>query len=115
MYITNEKDHEYRHGDNGPKYLMMGPKVNFGICRLLPHQVYAPHKHMIMEEDFYVLEGQLLFIVDGKPYHAVPGDFIHLSPGEVHKIENPTDEPVIYTIITAPFIDGGDRVDVPES
>ena len=29
MYIINEWDKEYRFGDNGPKYLMKGPRMNF--------------------------------------------------------------------------------------
>ena len=36
MLLVNENDKEYRFGDSGPKYLMRGPNVDFGIVRLKP-------------------------------------------------------------------------------
>lgn len=36
MFITNEKEHDYRHGDSGPKYFMHGPRLNFGVARIVP-------------------------------------------------------------------------------
>ena len=36
MYLVDSRDKEYRHGDHGPKYLMKGPRSNFGLCQLRP-------------------------------------------------------------------------------
>ncbi len=110
MITTNEKDHEYRSGEHGPKYLMKGPRCSFGTCRVLPGQVYAPHKHERMEENFFILEGTPTFIVDGKVFESKPGDFIHLEPGEAHQVENHGDQACIYIINTTPFFPEGDKV-----
>ena len=45
MFTLHEDEKAYRHGDHGPKYLMMGPTSNFGIVRLLhgvPPVVVSP-------------------------------------------------------------------------
>lgn len=31
MQKTNEKNHKYRFGDNGPKYLIRGPGCDMGV------------------------------------------------------------------------------------
>ena len=41
MYLVDSRDKEYRHGDHGPKYLMKGPRSNFGLCQLRPGEVAA--------------------------------------------------------------------------
>ncbi|MDD4507687.1 MAG: cupin domain-containing protein [Eubacteriaceae bacterium] len=109
MDIINEKACDFREKDHGPKYFMKGPRCSFGICRLLPGQVYAPHKHNKMEENFYVLEGTPIFIIDGVIHEGEPGDFIHMEPGEAHQIKNPGKEPCVYVINTTPFFPEGDK------
>lgn len=112
MFITNEQDHAFRHGDSGPKYFIHGPNLNFGIARVLPGEVYTAHRHPRMEEDFYVLEGHPTFIIDGKTHVGKPGDFIHMDPGEVHVIKNDTNAPCLYIITTTPFFEEGDKDEV---
>lgn len=34
MQVFHEADFPYRHGDHGPKYLLRGPRMNFGFVRL---------------------------------------------------------------------------------
>lgn len=36
MQKTNEKNHEYRFSDNGPKYLIRGPGCDMGVVILQP-------------------------------------------------------------------------------
>jgi len=103
MFTLNEKDFGYRHGDHGPKYLMMGPRTNFGIVRLLAGEVVAPHMHRVMEEDFYVLEGRVEIEVGGEVLTAEEGQFIHIEPGEPHRLENSGNIPVRLVVVAAPF------------
>lgn len=65
MFIVDEKDREYRFGDSGPKYLMKGPRMNFAVVQFMPGQDFKAHYHNIMEEDFYILEGEIDIVVDG--------------------------------------------------
>ena len=59
MFTVNEDEKEYRYGDNGPKYLMKGPRMNFAIVQFTPGNDFKAHYHKIMEENFYILEGKI--------------------------------------------------------
>ena len=64
MYIVNEEDKEYRFGDSGPKYLMKGPRMNFALVQFQAGQDFKAHYHNVMEENFYILEGEVDIVVD---------------------------------------------------
>ncbi len=111
MYIINEQDKEYRFGDSGPKYLMKGPRMNFAIVQFQPKQDFKAHYHNIMEEDFYILEGEVDIVVDGVAHHMKPGQLIHIEPSEVHYVVNNYDKTVKMISTLAPF-QAIDKVDV---
>lgn len=103
MFIINEKDKEFRFGDSGPKYLMKGPRMNFAIVRFMPGQDFNAHYHNIMEENFYILEGEIDIIVDGVSHHMFPGQLIHIEPGETHYCINNYSKPVLMVSTLAPY------------
>lgn len=111
MYTLNENDREYRFGDSGPKYLMKGPRMNFAVVQFQPNQSFNAHYHNIMEENFFVLEGTVDIVVDGKVNTLKSGDFIHIEPGEVHFVNNPYSETVKMISCLAPHEDV-DKVEV---
>jgi quercetin dioxygenase-like cupin family protein len=100
MFHLNESERTFRNGDSGPKYLMQGPRANFGIVRLNPGDVMAAHLHRTNPT----------FVIEGEELGAAPGDFIHVEPGESHEISNRGDAPCLFTIVTDPFVEGGDKV-----
>ena len=106
MFYFNESEREHRHGDHGPKYLEQGPRMNFGIVQLMPGNVVSPHVHKIMQENFFILQGQVTMCIDGETVHLVKGDYIHLEPGEVHKIWNEGDEILRMVVTAAPYVEG---------
>ena len=103
MYIIDEKDKEYRFGNSGPKYLMKGPRANFAIVQFQAGEDFAAHYHDIMEENFYIEEGEVDIIVDNKLYHLKQGQFIHIEPKEVHYVKNNSDKPVRMISVLAPY------------
>lgn len=103
MYIVEEKDKEYRFGDSGPKYLMKGPRMNFALVRFKPGEDFDAHYHNIMEENFYILEGEIDIVVDGVVNHMKAGQMIHIEPGEVHYCINNYDAPVKMVSTLAPY------------
>jgi quercetin dioxygenase-like cupin family protein len=115
MYSVNEKDFNYRHIDHGPKYLMKGPNLNFGIVQLQPGNVVSLHYHEIMEEDFFVLEGNVSFTVDETIYSYQAGDFIHLEPGEAHCIENTGTTITRFIVVTNPWMDHADKIAIDKN
>ena len=113
MYYLNESEREHRHGDHGPKYLEQGPRMSFGIVKLQPGNVVTPHVHHTMQESFFILEGTVTMYVrreaGGEEWDRVelgPGDYIHLEPGEAHKICNESNEVLRMVVTTAPFAEG---------
>lgn len=101
---TNEDKFEYRLGDSGPKYLMKGPRINFAIVRLKSGQDYRAHKHNIMEESFYVINGKIDIVVEDEKYTLIEGDFLNIPPGQEHYLFNSYSEPVKMVAVLAPYI-----------
>ncbi len=113
MYIVDEKDREYRSGDNGPKYLMKGPRMNFAVVQFMPGKDFTAHYHHVMEENFYILSGEIDIVVDGVVNHLTKGQFIHIEPGEIHYCINNYSEPVRMISTLAPYMEK-DKVEVPD-
>ncbi len=111
MYIIDEKDKKYRFGDSGPKYLMKGPRMNFAIVQFQPGQDFKAHYHDIMEENFYITEGEIEIIVDGKVNLLTKGQFIHIEPGETHYCINRSDAVISMISTLAPY-EAVDKTDV---
>ena len=113
MFKLNENEKEYRFGDSGPKYLMKGPRLNFAVVQFQPGQDFPAHYHNIMEENFYIMEGEIDIVVDDKINHMKKGDFIHIEPGEVHYVKNNSNKKIVMISTLGPFQDS-DKVEVKD-
>ncbi len=110
MYLTNEKEHEYRFKDHGPKYLTKGPNVDMGVVVITPGEEHPCHKHEKQEESFFVLEGECSVYVDGKKVVLKKGDYLICSPGEAHYFHNESDADFKAVFIKAPHLEEKDSV-----
>jgi len=104
MQRVNEKDCEYRGGDWGVKYLMRGPKIDWGVILLKPGQEMGEHGHSEVEETFYFIQGAGKMIVDGTEHRAEAGDVFRLPAPERHNIVNDTDGHVKVVFIKTPYL-----------
>jgi mannose-6-phosphate isomerase-like protein (cupin superfamily) len=104
MQRVNEKEQGYRKGDSGPKYLMRGPRIEWGVIRLKPGERMGGHGHREVEETFYFFDGAPTILVDGVPTRVCEGDAFRLEPGEMHDIVNDTPVPVRVIFIKAPYL-----------
>ncbi|AEV29364.1 cupin domain-containing protein [Sphaerochaeta pleomorpha str. Grapes] len=111
MFIVHENEKQYRFGDSGSKYLMKGPRMNFAIVQFQPGLDFKAHLHHVMEENFYILEGTVDIVVDGKVYTLSPGELIHIEPEEVHYVINNGPDVVKMISTLAPYKEV-DKVDV---
>ncbi len=55
-----------------------------------------PHIHRTFEEGFYVLEGDLEFLVGTQIMRASAGTFVMVPIGALHTFSNPTDRPARF-------------------
>ena len=113
MFIIHENDREYRFGDSGPKYLMKGPRMNFAIVQFQAGQDFKAHYHNVMEENFYILEGEVDIVVDGVVHHLTKGQLIHIEPSEVHYVVNHSNGVVRMISTLAPYTEP-DKIDVDD-
>ena len=113
MLKINESEFEYRFGNSGPKYLLRGPRVDFGLVVLQPGEDFKRHYHNAVEENFFVLEGEVDIDVAGTDIHAVEGDLIHAEPPEPHYLVNNGTVPCKMVFVKAPY-DPKDKVDVED-
>ena len=69
-----------------------------------PAQVQGPppHFHSKINEIFFVLEGEMEFILDGKTRHLKKGDYIDLPLNAIHTFRNPIDAPCKWINIHSP-------------
>ena len=111
MFIINENEREYRFGDSGPKYLMQGPRSNFALVQFQAGQDFKAHFHNVMEENFFILEGEVDIVVDGTVNRLKAGDLIHIEPGEVHYVVNNSTAPMKMVSTLAPYQEK-DKVEV---
>ena len=111
MFIVNEKDKEYRFKDWGPKYLMQGPRMNFALVQFMPGQDFRAHYHEVMEENFFILEGNVTIVVDNTPHDLKQGQLIHIEPKETHYVINRSDSVVKMIAALTPYKDS-DKVEV---
>jgi mannose-6-phosphate isomerase-like protein (cupin superfamily) len=79
------------------------PRFNLGIITLQPHRD-GPELHVHEGEDdsFYVLEGELTFLVEEDEVVAGPGTFVLVPPGVRHTFANRGDAVVRMVNVHAP-------------
>jgi quercetin dioxygenase-like cupin family protein len=104
MEKVNERDCAFRGGDWGVKYLMRGPKLDWGLILLRPGQVMGEHGHRQVEETFYVLEGTPTLVVDGRKVATGPGDVFRLEPPERHDLRNEAGAAARVIFIKTPYL-----------
>ncbi len=60
------------------------------------HNTPPPHIHHAHEEGFYILEGELEFVVGTETVRAGQGSFVMVPVGVTHSFSNPTQKPARF-------------------
>ena len=66
------------------------------------HNAPLPHIHHAHEEGFYILEGELEFVVGTETVRASQGSFVMVPIGVAHTFSNPTERPARFLITLTP-------------
>jgi mannose-6-phosphate isomerase-like protein (cupin superfamily) len=79
------------------------PRFNLSVITIQPHRDGPPlHQHAAEDDSFYVLDGELTFIVDGDEVIAGPGTFVLVPPEVPHTFANRGGEPARFVNVHAP-------------
>jgi len=85
-----------RKGDVQSAYSLLEYKLSPGL------KGPAVHYHSRSEETFYVLSGQVRFLVNGEIVEGVPGTVVCIPRGTHHTFSNPSDQPATMLSIFSP-------------
>jgi mannose-6-phosphate isomerase-like protein (cupin superfamily) len=79
------------------------PRLNVSVITMAPN-ADGPESHVHAEEDdvFYVLDGELTFLLDEGDVAAPAGTFVLVPPGVKHTFRNALDRPTRVLNIHAP-------------
>jgi mannose-6-phosphate isomerase-like protein (cupin superfamily) len=79
------------------------PRFNLSIITIQPGRDGPPiHEHSAEDDSFYMLDGELTFVVDDEEVVAGPGTFILVPPEVPHTFANRGDEPARFVNVHAP-------------
>lgn len=78
------------------------PRFTFGIIEIAPGRVLESHVHREEDDAFYILSGEMVFVLGEREVTAPPGTFVLVPPGVEHGFRNERDEPVRMLNIHAP-------------
>lgn len=91
-----------------PTQVRAGAEATGGAFALVEHWEMSPgfaspyHTHHREDESFYILQGEVAFVIDGNWKHVGPGAFVY-GPREVpHGFKAVGDKPVQMLILAAP-------------
>ena len=78
------------------------PRFTFGIISFQAGRTLEPHIHPDEDDSFYILDGELVFLLDEGEVAAPEGTFVLVPPGVEHTFRNPLDTPTRVLNIHAP-------------
>ena len=84
-----------------------GYDLNYSYLAWGPHSKYPTHSHAICEF-YYVLKGDVEYIIDGNKYHGIPGNFYFHPPYYDHE-KRGLKTNVPFLVITGSWIPFGKR------
>ena len=78
-------------------------RFNLAVIEIQPHRAGPPsHAHTDEDDSFYILDGELTFIVDGEEVVAGAATFVLVPPGVEHTFRNDGDALVRMVNVHAP-------------
>jgi mannose-6-phosphate isomerase-like protein (cupin superfamily) len=78
------------------------PRFTFGIIEIAAGRVLEAHVHDGEDDAFYIIEGEMTFVVGEDEIPAPPGTFVLVPPDVEHGFRNDGDVPVRMFNIHAP-------------
>jgi uncharacterized cupin superfamily protein len=114
-FVLNARDAEWYHREGRPAVSNFEgptsfPQLGFGIFVLWPGQPMAMYHWEADQEDFLVVSGEALLIVEGKERPLRAWDLVHCPPRTRHVIVGAGDGPCVLVAVGARI----DSVDNPD-
>jgi uncharacterized cupin superfamily protein len=103
-FVLNAKDARWRHDGQGGKLTFFEGEaamwqLGVNVSVLEPGEPMAMYHYENAQEDFLVLSGEPLLIVEGEERPLRPWDFFHCPPGTNHVIVGAGDGPSVVLAV----------------
>jgi len=87
MKITKANSEAYDWGEKCKGWHSVNASASSVIQELMPPGTQEiKHKHSKSQQFFYILKGQVSFIIDGKEFQIEQNEGVHIKPNVVHQI-----------------------------
>jgi uncharacterized cupin superfamily protein len=120
-FVVNVRDGRWMHNDMRAVCRFSGEgeahfdELGIGLYWLEPGKLMALYHHEAGQEDFLVLRGRCLLIVEGLERQLETWDFVHCPPRTAHTIVGAGDEPSLVLAVGARKEAGSARYTVDEA
>jgi mannose-6-phosphate isomerase-like protein (cupin superfamily) len=92
----------YRLDKMGKSTLFSSPRLLAGINAFEPGQAHALHAHHGMDKIYYVLDGEGVFLLDGRELAMRTGDMLVAPDGTPHGVRNTSAARLAVLVVLAP-------------
>lgn len=101
--VIRPGDHAVYPADKmGKATLFESPRLLVGLNAFEPGQQHALHAHAGQDKVYHVLEGQGLFLLEGRELPATAGDLLVAPEGVPHGLRNPGPGRLLVLAVLAP-------------
>src|SRR4029450_13524594 len=102
--VLRPADHaEWRPDRMGKSTLFESPRLLIGLNAFEPGQSHALHAHAGMDKLYYVIEGDGLFLLEGRVLSMRAGDVLVAPDGVPHGVRNPGPARRLVLAVLAPW------------
>jgi quercetin dioxygenase-like cupin family protein len=93
---------EWRPDKMGKSTIYQSSRLMIGLNAFEPGQTHALHAHAGMDKMYYVLEGEGLFLLEGRELAAAAGDLLVAPEGVPHGVRNTGRMRLLLLAVLAP-------------
>lgn len=96
----------WRADKMGKATLFESPRLLVGLNAFEPGQAHALHAHAGMDKVYHVLEGEGVFLLEGRELPMTAGDLLVAPDGVPHGVKNTSSGRLLVMAILAPAPQG---------
>ena len=101
--VIKPREHApWRPDKMGKRTLFESPRVLIGLNAFEPGQSHALHAHQGMDKLYQVVEGEGVFLLDGRELSMTAGDLLVAPEGVPHGVRNTGPKRLLLLAVLAP-------------
>ena len=79
--------------------------LDFGIAFFQPNQSVKRHFHKLVEEIFYVIEGEIVLLTENEEFFVLrQGMAAYIPPKQVHALQNRSNSVTKFIVVKSPSL-----------